>query len=81
MMEMMMHFSRNQQVFPSQHITHGGAQNMAYNTITEIPTSVNPAEVFSFQTQVTSEGNSANKEYSSGAQYFTSQGKSYVNLK
>ena len=54
---------------------------MAYNTITEIPTSVNPAEVFSFQTQVTSGGNSANKEYSSVAQYFTSQAKSYVNLK
>jgi hypothetical protein len=79
MMEMMMHFSRNQQVFPNQHLTHGGAQNIACNT--EIPASFNPNEVFTYHTQGLSGGSSANKEYSSDAQYFTSQGKSYGNLR
>ena len=54
MMEMMMQFSRYQQALPSQHLLHGGAPNMAYNTFSENPTGVNPAEVFPCQTQSTS---------------------------
>ena len=53
---------------------------MAYNAFSEIPTNVNPAELFPYQTQGTSGCGGANKDYTSNARYFTSHGKSYANL-